>query len=216
MGVWERVGLRVAAGCAFGAGALLALGAVTRPGASRAGILLYLLGDSGVVLAGLAVVGLYRVLSGSKAVGQAGVLGGILGVLAAALGLVMVVYDGLWLLVGPGMYGQTLVPTPTVISQVPYLAVWGSLLLLGVEALLGRRFGKWRWLPLALALALFPTPAILSGLLAPGEGLGIRSLGVPLLLPAAGWVGLGILLWTGSATRRPSPASHPGGSAGGG
>lgn len=194
----------------------MALGAVTRPGASRAGILLYLLGDSGVVLAGLAVVGLYRVLSGSKAVGQAGVLGGILGVLAAALGLVMVVYDGLWLLVGPGMYGQTLVPTPTVISQVPYLAVWGSLLLLGVEALLGRRFGKWRWLPLALALALFPTPAILSGLLAPGEGLGIRSLGVPLLLPAAGWVGLGILLWTGSATRRPSPASHPGGSAGGG
>lgn len=218
MGLWERAGRRAAAICAFGSGLLLASGAAAPPGASRLGLLFYVLGDLGVVLAGLAAVGLYRSAAEGRVSGQAGVLGGILGGLAAALGLVMAAYDVLWLLVGPGMYAQTLMPAPTVISQVPFLAVWGALLLLGVEVFRGGAFGAWRWLPLVLALLSFPTPVILSSLLGLGEGLGIRSLGIPLLLPAAGWVALGVLLWTGggNATRPPLTPSRPGGGAGGG
>jgi|GEM_PF-7046976 len=214
MGLWERAGRLTAALCAFGAGALLGLGAAIPPGASRAGLALYLLGDCGVVLAGIAAAGLCRTMGERRALGQAGVLGGVLGGLAALLGVVAALYDGMWLLAGPGMYGQTLMPTPTVLSQVPFLAVWGALLLLGAEALRGGSLGRWRWFPLTLALLSFPTPAILSGLLTSGEGLGIRALGAPLLLPAAGWVVLGLLLWSGrGAATRPSPASPPGESA---
>lgn len=196
-----RVTRLVAGGAAFGAGALQVLEVFARglweaAGRSRVELLANLLGDGSVLFAAAAGAGLYLVVRGhlGSRERQVADLGGIVFGLAAFLALLAVVYDLFWILWGPVLYGQATVPAPSVISQVPFLAVWMGLLLAGAASVRASSLGGWRHLALGLALVSFPTPVVVAALTPLESGLGIRATGLPMLLPAGGWILAGFFL----------------------
>lgn len=176
---------------------------------TRFDLLANLFGDVSVILVAAALLGLYRVVVNLRGeVSSVATAGMIVALLTILLSGLMVLYDLVWLASGPSMYGSVMTPPPQLIAQVGFLSLLCSLVLLGAAGFQAGALGRWRFYPLLLALIAVPVPSLLAFLLSSGAGAGVRTVGLPFLIPALGFILLGLLLMRNDSLDR-APKRRP-------
>lgn len=193
--LWSAFAGGVAALAAGGAQVVEVLLRMWPQSQTRLELLANLFGEASVLLVAAALLGLYRVavdLRGEvSSIATAGMIVALLTILLSAL---MLLYDLVWLARGPSMYGSVMTPPPQLIAQVGFFSLVCSLVLLGAAGFRAGALGRWRIYPLLLALIAIPVPSLLAFLLSSGAGAGMRTVGPPFLIPALGFILLGLLL----------------------